>query len=344
MNVPKFTEIAVAAVAVVAAFPSFSAAPTNEGGEYTYSGSPNNMQTTGQTSNQYWNVVSPISVTDFYPGQSDVSDYWQIYTGSSITGSGKTRVMKGNVVFENEVKWTGTGADANIVGYTGPAKLLLRNGGSLTVPGTHFRIGQKYSDSTVSYGIVFMEEPSSLTVNGFNLIAGNSKPGTLWVDGGKVSVTNGVFKTGGTLDQDGYIRIKGGEVSLGSGNADFMNIGSADNYGSLHVSGGKGSSRRTGGVASEVYAKLGLAANKASDIYVDGGVFDLWNEWLGIGYWSGSSGGRASLTVDGDARFVGHMVFLGRQGSGNTASVNLNGGRFELTRAFSEYMRISPLG
>ena len=334
MNVPKFTEIAVAAVAVVAAFPSFGAVPS-AGGEYTYSTSyGNDMRTTGQTGDQIWNVTSPISINNFWPGQTDVVPYWQIYRGKSITSGGNCRVMKGNVVFENAVKWTGTD---HHIGLTGPAKLVLRNGGSLTTTTEHLRIGQLHNDYPTSTATLFMEEPSMLSVNVGNLIAGNNRPGALWMDGGTLAVSNGVFKTGGTASQDGYIRINGGEVSLGSGNADFMNIGSADNYGSLHVSGGKVSSRRTGGVASEVYAKLGLAANKASDIYVDGGVFDLWNEWLGIGYWSGSSGGRASLTVDGDARFVGHMVFLGRQGSGNTASVNLNGGRFELTRAFSEY-------
>lgn len=334
MNMPKFTEVAVAAVAVVAAFPSFGAVPS-AGGEYTYSTSyGNDMRTTGQTGDQIWNIASPVTIGSFFPGQSDIVPYWQIYRGAAITVNGNCRVMKGNVVFENAVKWTGT---ENYIGHTGPAKLVLRNGGSLTTTTEHLRIGQLHNDYPTSTATLFMEEPSMLSVNVGNAIAGNNRPGTIWMDGGTLAVSNGVFKTGGTASQDGYIRINGGVVSLGAGDNDFFSIGSGANYGSLHISGGKVSSRRTGGVASEVYAKLGLAANKASDIYVDGGVFDLWNEWLGIGYWSGSSGCRASLTVDGDARFVGHMVFLGRQGSGNTASVNLNGGRFELTRAFSEY-------
>ena len=317
---------------------AFGAAPTNDGGEYTYTGSPNNMQTTGQNGDQYWNVVSPISVADFYPGQSDIVEYWQIYTGASITGSGKTRVMKGNVGFENHVIWTGTGTDSNIIGYTGPAKLLLRNGGSLTIPGTHFRIGQKYSDTAVSYGTVFMEEPSSLTVNGYNMIAGNSKPGTLWMDGGTLAVTNGAFKTGSTGNINGYIRINGGVVSLGAGDADFFSIGSANNYGSLHISGGTVSTRRTT-VAANPYAHLGVEWNKAADIYIDGGLFDFWNERLDIGYWSatGTTGGRASLTIDGDGRAVMYLPVMGRTGSGNRSTVNLNGGRLELTRMFSTY-------
>ena len=325
-------------IGMAAASIAFGAAPTNDGGEYTYTGSPNNMQTTGQNGDQYWNVVSPISVADFYPGQSDIVEYWQIYTGASITGSGKTRVMKGNVGFENHVIWTGTGTDSNIIGYTGPAKLLLRNGGSLTIPGTHFRIGQKYSDTAVSYGAVFMEEPSSLTVNGYNMIAGNSKPGMLWMDGGTLSVTNGVFKTGGTGNINGYIRINGGVVSLGAGNADFFSIGSANNYGSLHISGGTVSTRRTT-VPENPYAHLGVEWNKAADIYIDGGLFDFWNERLDIGCWSasGTTGGRASLTIDGDGRAVIYLPVMGRTGSGNKSTINLNGGRLELTRSFSTY-------
>ena len=130
MNVPKSTEIAVAAVAVVAAFPSFGAEPVpSAGGEYTYSTSyGNDMRTTGQTGDQIWNIASPVTIGSFFPGQNDVVPYWQIYRGAAITVNGNCRVMKGNVVFENAVKWTGTD---NHIGLTGPTKLVLRNGGSL---------------------------------------------------------------------------------------------------------------------------------------------------------------------------------------------------------------------
>ena len=330
-----FTMLAALFCALALPTAAFAAAKSNEGGTFTYNGNPNNNTTTGQTGDQTYIVENPISVTDFYPGQSDVSDYWQIYTGASITGSGKTRVMKGNVVFENEVKWTGTASDANIVGYTGPAKLLLRNGGSLCVNGAALRIGQNYNDY-VSYGTLFMEEPSFLTVNGFNMIAGNKKPGTLWMDGGTLSVTNGVFKTGGTAGQDGYIRINDGVVSLGAGNAEFFSIGSADNYGSLHISGGTVSTRRSS-PPQIPYAHMGVSSSKAADIYVDGGLLDFWNERLDIGYWSssGTTGGRATLTVDGDGRVVSYLFFMGRRGSGNVSVLNINGGRLELTRGFS---------
>ena len=316
----------------------FAAASSNEGGEYNYTNvSPNDNRTTGQTGDQIYNVLIPISKTDFYPGQNDIVPYWQIYRGAAITGSGKSRLMKGNVVFENEGKWTGNATDANIVGYLGPAKLLLRNGGSLTCTATHLRIGQQYNATTTSYGTLFMEEPSALTLVGFNLIAGNSNPGTLWVDGGRVSVTNGVFKTGGTDNKDGYIRINGGEVSLGAGDADFFSIGSADNYGSLHISGGTVSTRRTG-VSGWPYGKVGDKSNRASDIYIDGSLFDLWNERFDIGNWnSGITDARATFTVDGDGRAIMNLPVMGRGGSGNKATVNLNGGRFELTRCFATY-------
>lgn len=340
MNVPKFTEIAVAAVAVVAAFPLFGAESVpSAGGEYTYSSTSygNDMRTTGQTGDQIWNIASPVTIGSFYPGQKDVVPYWQIFRGATITGTGNTRIMNGNVVLENALIWSGS--DENYIGYTGPTKLVLRNGGSLTTTVGNLRIGQKYGSSPTSTATLFMEEPSMLSVNVGNAIAGNERPGAIWMDGGTLAVSNGVFKTGGTASQDGYIRINGGKVSLGAGNADFFSIGSGANYGSLHISGGKVSSRRTGGVASEVYAKLGLAANKASDIYVDGGVFDLWNERLGLGYWGGVSGGRASLTVDGGGRVVMSIVAMGRTGSGNASVVNVNGGRLEIVNStgFASY-------
>jgi len=48
----------------------FAAATTNEGGEYTYTGSPNDNRTTGQTGDQIWNVQNPISMGNFWPGRT----------------------------------------------------------------------------------------------------------------------------------------------------------------------------------------------------------------------------------------------------------------------------------
>jgi len=316
----------------IAASVAFGAATTNEGGEYTYPSWQDDNRTTGQTGDQIWNVTSPLSLGKFWPGQTDEVDYWQIYRGASITTtvSSLDRIMKGNVIFENNIVWAGT---ENYIGLTGPTRLVLRNGGSLTVSGDDLRIGQKHgNDYANTHGALFMEEPSALTTVGKNAVVGNTRPGAIWMDGGVLSITNGVLKTGGYSGQDGYIRINGGDVSLGSGNADFLNIGCAANYGSLHISGGVFSTRRTGGVAGDVYGKVGLYANKSADIYVDGGLLDLWNERFGLGYWNatGTTGGRASLTVDGDGRAVVSIVALGRTGSGNASVINLNGGRLEI--------------
>lgn len=350
MNVPKFTEIAVAAVAVVVAFPSFGAEPVpSAGGEYTYSTSyGNDMRTKGQTGDQIWNIASPVTIANFYPGQTDAVDYWQIYRGESITDSGsQSRIMKGNVVFENAVKWTG-GAQ-NYVGYTGPVKLMLRNGGSFTSSNSGgFRIGQSDNSGTAGTATIFMEEPSALTANGTFLNICNGLPAAVWMDGGVMSLTNGTFSLGGgaiTAD-GGYLRLNGGEVSLRSeatAAALAARIGRSDSridvYSSIHISGGKFATRRTGGVGSEVFIKVAEGANKATDIYVDGGVLDLWNERLGLGYWGGVSGGRASLTVDGGGRVVMSIVAMGRTGSGNASVVNVNGGRLEMVNSsgFSSY-------
>ncbi len=313
---------------------AFGAATTNEGGEYTYTGSPNDNRTTGQTGDQIWNVENALSIGSFFPGQSDIVPYWQIYRGAAITASGNCRVMKGNVVFENAVKWTGTD---HYIGLTGPTKLVLRNGGSLTTTTEHLRIGQLHNDYPTSTATLFMEEPSLLSVNVGNAIAGNTRPGTIWMDGGTLAVSNGVFKTGGTAGQDGYIRINGGVVSLGAGDALFFSIGSGDNYGSLHISGGTVSTRRAA-VAGDPNAKVGVGSSKAADIYVDGGLLDFWNERLDLGAWnSGITGGRATLTVDGDGRVVMYLPIMGRNGSGNKSTLNLNGGCFELTRGFSAW-------
>ena len=327
---------AVLFVAAMLACAAFAAATTNEGGEYTYTGSPADNRTTGQTGDQIWNIASPVTIGSFFPGQIDTAPFWQIYRGAVITANGNCRVMKGNVVFENAVKWTGTD---NHIGLTGPAKLVLRNGGSLTTTTEHLRIGQLHSSYPTSTATLFMEEPSMLSVNVGNAIAGNDRPGAIWMDGGTLAVSNGVFKTGGTASQDGYIRINGGVVSLGAGDADFLSIGSGANYGSLHISGGTVSSRRTS-VASNPYGHVGVGSSKAADIYVDGGFFDMWNERIALGDWGtgvNASGARATLTVDGEGRVRNAILALGKSGSSGTSVLNLKGGRFELSQLFANY-------
>ncbi len=330
MKLAKSHFLPFAALVCALALPFAAHAVRSEGGEFDYGGAVTDMRTTGQTGDQIWNVQTPLAIQNFWPGQTDDVPYWQIYRGASITDSGRAHVERGNVVFENAVNWTGTD---NYIGYTGPARLVLRNGGSLTVTGNPLRIGQ--SGAAAATGALFLEEPSALTVVGRNAIAGNDRPGAIWMDGGRLSMTNGVLKTSTVNNNDGYIRVNGGDVSLGSGDAEFLNIGNAGNYGSLHISGGKLSTRR-GDLAGAILAKVGINASKATDIYIDGGLFDLGNERLGLGYWnaSGTSGGRATLTVDGDGRAVVYVSHIATSGSGNTGAINLNGGRFEITSGF----------
>ena len=315
---------------------AFTAAPTNVGGTYTYTGNPPDMRTTGQTGDQTWIVKSPISIRNFFPGQTDIVPYWQIYTGESITDSGQARVMKGNVVFENAVKWTGL---ENYIGYTGPAKLVLRNGGSLTATANPIRIGVSYQSGTTGNATVFMEEPSRLTAVTNNIIVGNTLPGAIWMDGGILSITNAALTVGNIAAAPGYIRLNGGEISLRSGSADAAFIGNSASYSSVHVSGGMMKTRRSG-TPSEVYFKAAVGKNRATDIYVDGGFVDFWNERLGLGYWEenkDASGARASLTVDGEGRFLCHLPVMGRLGKNGIVAININGGRFELSRGLAHY-------
>ena len=345
-----FLSVFVAALcALVLPMSGFAAVP-NEGGTYTYSKTEhgNDLRTTGQTGDQIWNVASPVTIGNFWPGQNDAVPYWQIYTGAAITDNGPTvRIMQGNVVFENAVTWSGSGSENNI-GLLGPTKLILRNGGSLTATtGGGFRIGQPRNGAALGNATVFMEEPSALTGtgSGASIYLCNGSPAAIWMDGGVLSLTNGVLSMGGgalTVD-GGYLRLNGGEVSLRSeldqlaariGRSD----GSIDVYSSVHISGGKFATRRTSIPSSPQFA-VAQGINKATDIYIDGGLFDLWNERLDLGSWnsSGTTGGRATLTVDGDGRVVMYLPIMGRSGSGNRATINLNGGRFELTRSFSTY-------
>lgn len=344
MNQTSFNESARSSLIfalVTLSCAAFAAVP-NEGGEYTFSTSyGNDYRTTGQTGDQIWNVRNPITVGAFYPGQTDIVPYWQIYRGAAITGTSNTRVMKGNVVFENALKWNGN--DENYIGYTGPVKLCLRNGGSLSSTTKGIRIGQSYTSGNATAGnaTVFMEEPSYLiAATGAYISVGNQLPGALWMDGGLVAFTNAYLSVGSgnkTID-GGYVRLNGGEISLrAEADQNAANLGNSSSYSSVHISGGTFKTRRSG-VTGEVYFKVALGSNKATDIYVDGGFFDMWNERFGLGYWgSDVRGARATLTVDGNGRAYFHLPVMGRNGVGNMAVINLRGGRFELSRGFATY-------
>ncbi len=339
MSMQRIVQVAAFAVATSVTLPAFAAAPTNEGGEYTYTGSPADMRTENQTGDQIWNVPNPISVSWFYPGVGNgtVGPYWQIYRGATITWKNNDRVMKGNVVLENDNVWVGV---EGYIGYTGPVKLCLRNSGSLTAKTCPIYIGRSYNNGTAGTATVFLEEPSRLTSITNNMIVGSTLPGAIWMDGGVLSITNATLHVGGSAAAAGYIRLNGGEISLRAETADNCHaayIGRNGSYASVHVSGGTLGSRRSG-VPNNSFFCLGGDAGKAADMYVDGGVLNVWNERFDIGSWgSGTTGGRATLTVDGDALAIVHLPIMGRTGSGNRATVNLNGGRFELTRCFATY-------
>ena len=331
--------LASLALACLATGTAFAAAVPNEGGEYTYSTSyGSDMRTKGQTGDQIWNIASPVTINDFYPGQQDVVSYWQIYTGAAITATGCDRVMRGNVVFENAVTWTGIDG---YIGFVGPTKLVLRNGGALLAKTHPICIGKSYNNGTTGYATVFMEEPSCLTSITNRIYVGYDLSGALWMDGGILSMTNDVLIVGYSQNGPGYIRLNGGEISLRSEQQQAAAlIGNSAAYASVHVSGGKLATRRTG-VTGDVHFKVAnVAANKATDFYVDGGFVDFWNERFGLGYWgdgADASGARATLTVDGDGRFLCNLPVMGRYGNNGLVAININGGRFELTRGLADY-------
>ena len=340
MSMQRIVQVAAFAVATSVILPSFAAAPTNEGGEYTYTGSPADMRTTGQTGDQIWNVTSPCSIAGFFPGQNDTVPYWQIYKGESITVKSNDRVMQGNVVFENAVKWI---SSENYIGLLGPTKLILRNGGSLTATTEGIRIGQPRNGGTAGNATVFMEEPSALTASNVFINICNGTPAAVWMDGGVLSLTNGVLSLGaGALTMDGgYLRLNGGTVSLRSEAQQIgARIGRSDSvtaYSSVHISGGTFLTRRTS-VADTINIKIAEGNNKATDVYMDGGFLDMWNERFGLGHWaSGVRGARATLTIDGDARAFLYLPAMGTEGTGNMAVINLRSGRFELSRGFATY-------
>ena len=332
----------LAVVAAVVVLPQAAHAVRSEGGEFNYGGSTSDMRTTGQQGDQIWTVQNPISVVNFYPGQTDTSPYWQTYRGASITGTGNCRITGGNIAFENAVIWSGNASD-NWIGYDLPTKLILRNGGSLTATtGGGFRIGQPKNNAAAGPATVFMEEPSALTGAGTAVYLCNGAPAAIWMDGGVLSITNALLSMGGgaVTSDGGYLRLNGGEVSLrGEAGQIAARIGRSDNrdtYSSVHISGGKFASRRSSTSLNHEYFKVAEGINKATDIYIDGGLFDLWNERLGLGYWntSGTSGGRATLTVDGDGRAIVYIACIATSGSGNKGTINLNGGRFEVISGF----------
>ena len=286
------------------------------------------------TADQTWVVEKPRTAKPFYPGVQTLSDYWQIWTGASVTslsGSG-FRVMKGNVVFENAVISKTT---ENYIGYTGPVKLLLRNGGSFLATAADVSVGRSYNSGTSGTATVFMDAPSSFAVSGsgMKLSIGATLPGAVWMDGGTLSMTNGCIRIG--EGYEGYLRLNGGEVSLRYDDNDRLYVG-CTSYGSVHISGGRLTARNTS-YAGERRIKVGRDANTRADVYADDGKIDLPNERFSLGQWSDGVAGLATLTVDGTADVHLGLLAMGTAGTAGTAVLNLNGGSFRVANGLVSY-------
>ena len=284
------------------------------------------------TADQTWIVETDRTGNPFYPGVQTLSDYWQIWTGASVTslsGNG-FRVMKGNVVFENAVISQTT---ENYIGYTGPVRLVLRNGGSFLATAAGVNVGRSYNGGTAGTATVFLEKPSSFAVSGQWLSIGATLPGAVWMDGGTLSMTNGCLWIGDGYG--GYLRLNGGEVSLRSENSDQLYVG-CPHYGSIHVAGGRLTARNAS-YATERFIKVGRDANTRADVYADGGEIDLPNGRFSLGQWSSGVAGLATLTVDGTADVHLGLLAMGTTGTLGTSVLNLNGGRFQLVKGLANY-------
>lgn len=292
------------------------------------------------TGTQIWIVQKAhLALSPFYPGTPDpTADYWQIYTGEALKVTGTNfRVMKGNVVFENAVTSATT---ENYIGYTGAAKLILRNGGSLTATSQGIRIGNVYEGGTAGTGTIFMETPSMLCGAGQWIDIGTTLPGALWMDGGTVSLTNNVLYV--SDGADGYLRQNGGTVSLRGDNGNTLELGYGTKYGSIHLSGGTFTSRKTG-YPSNPYVLMGKSTGTV-DFYADGGKMSLPNERVAIGYWGSGTPGTVRFTVDGSAEIdVGLLAFGINADVAGKAILNLNGGHLVTQRGCAEYGKVNPI-
>lgn len=326
-----------------------------QGGDYTIDSKASfggDMRTVGQTGDQTYTLTVPREVSAFWPGASDTTAYWQIFRGEGISVSYKAtdlggwsfRVMGGNVAIENAVRSSG---GQNYVGFVYPVQLVLRNGGSLFVDHANLEIAKFREASPTANGLMYMEEPSQLVASDVGIYVGaGNKGGLLWMDGGSVSLTNGVLKVGTTDGSsvgggNGYLRVNGGTISLRS-DADSdskqgLSVGAGYGYSSLHLTGGSIVSRCSA-YTSVITARSSLAKDAVSDVYLEGGVLDLKNLRTTVGAWNAAGKGRASLTVDGTAYANIALIGLGCiADNGGVSCVNLNGGTLRFTKGFADY-------
>lgn len=293
------------------------------------------------TADQTWIVETARKANPFFPGVQTLNDYWQIWTGESVTATSGDgfRVMKGNVVFENAVI---SQTKENYIGYTGPVRLVLRNGGSLTATAAGIQVGRAYNGGTAGTGTVYMEEPSMLCGAGQYVDVGVTLPGALWMDGGLVTLTNNVLYVGELAS--GYLRQNDGTVSMrGDGNAVALYLGYGTSpYSSIHVAGGTFTTRRTG-YANVPSVLLGKGAGTV-DFYADGGKVLLPKERVAVGYWDSGTSGTVRFTVDGTAELDLGLLGLGIGANvAGKAIVNLNGGHLYPEHGLAGYGNTNPI-
>ena len=196
-------------------------------------------------------------------------------------------------------------------------------------------------------GRVTLEEGTSFLVHGKEVYLAYARPGVLWVDGGRLCVTNaGTFRSG--WRGEGYCRLNSGEISVRDSTEQIpMYLGvsatsRADDSpyqahvagGLLMVCGGRAATPNSTEIAFGSYGR------QIADFYCDGGHVDFGASSFKLGDVGGAGNVRTTLTVDGDGHFTAYL--LGIRGQGATASgstcVNLNGnGILELTRGFATY-------
>lgn len=313
------------------------AGPYNWGDYLATGGGRVDARSSALECDQTWVVETPRTASPFYPGVSEYNDFWQIWTGERVTVNGTNfRVMKGNVVFENEVV---SQTSDNFIGYVGPAKLLLRNGGSLHASADDIKIGTAYNNGTDGTATVFMEEPSTLSAaSGKRIYVGNNLPGALWMDGGLVAMTNAPFFSG-TSSGDGYVRVNGGKIHLRETSDTPALIVGGVSYSSMHVSGGEVTASRSS--VSSSLSQVGTGPSPAAELYADGGVLDFVNERFCVGQW-GSVAGTSALTIDGTAEMTVNLLVMGNSDKAGTAIANFNGGKIKITRGLADYGKTLP--
>ena len=292
------------------------------GGEYTFTDSANwsgsytttaDLRVSGLTGDQTIHIPSPLSIGQFYPGAGDNTPYWQIFTGSSLTPSSNFRLMGGNVAFENEV----TVRMDNWIGYIRPTRLLLRNGGKLTVMNANLIVSYPYSASLAGDTSIFLEEGGTLHLSsGRSILLQNA---------------NGSHET-----HSAYFRQDGGTLRSDSTAGSFLQVGRCrQNYAQYDFLGGKITIATNTTDSQNI--QVGSWGLNAGAYWEGNSGFLSTNFCVQVGLWSdGVQGGHADLTVANGGYLRSARFHMGYRGTGNTAALNLNeGGTLCVDREFS---------